>query len=269
MPPSRCALLAEILPLSPALPPDEAQAIRDRILRRARLACQAHHATLHDHPQQLHAVFPDPDAALDALLDLHQRIDELPPPAGQPIRLRLALHAAPSADDTALIPTAARLLPLAQPGQTLTTPTVAHHARRNAFHCSPYPDQPGLYILTPHAPQGTHTMPTRLELHYQDLVLYVDDHHPILLLGRERGNDLVINNTRTSRQHARIEWRKGSYIITDHSTNGTWLLLEGGSAVPRKISHDSAELVGRGSIGCGWTPTDADHPPITYRISEQ
>ena len=44
-----------------------------------------------------------------------------------------------------------------------------------------------------------------------------------MLLGRETGNDIVVNDLNASRQHAQIEFEpQGVWVITDlGSTNGT------------------------------------------------
>lgn len=47
---------------------------------------------------------------------------------------------------------------------------------------------------------------------------------PLLTLGREGGNDLVINQAVVSRRHARLEQQGAAYWISDlGSTNGTWV----------------------------------------------
>ena len=48
-----------------------------------------------------------------------------------------------------------------------------------------------------------------------------------MTIGRARDNDLVLNDTRASRHHARLQARSGSLVLTDlDSTNGT--LVNGG-----------------------------------------
>lgn len=288
----RCALIVEILPLSSELPVSEAQDILERALRRAQLACEPLRGRVQGYSgRQLYVLFSSCDAAISAVGAIFERIEDLPPPAGQPVRARIGLHhgvhapapRTPIFTDQPPAPiaagslaaqdpfyTAAQIVRRAAPGEALASHAVTRAATQGAGYCIPCSGTRSapspLYQIARHFTGGTQAMPTRLELHYQDLVYYVDDHHPILLLGRERGNDIVINNTRTSRQHARIEWRKGGFVLTDHSTNGTYVLTEGGSAVARKITHDVTELVGSGALGCGWSPADEGQPSIHYRI---
>ncbi|MCB1777061.1 MAG: adenylate/guanylate cyclase domain-containing protein, partial [Candidatus Competibacteraceae bacterium] len=48
-------------------------------------------------------------------------------------------------------------------------------------------------------------------------------------IGRGPRNRLVVDRELVSRSHAAIEFRQGKFILADHSTNGTYLLLENGS----------------------------------------
>lgn len=286
----RCALIVEILPLSPELPESEAQDILERALRRAQLACAPLRGRVQaQDSHRLYVLFSSCDAAISAVSAVFERIEDLPPPAGQPVRARIGLHHGVQASPPSKplfadrVPvsvtsgspavrepfyTAIQIVDRAQAGEALASQAVVRAAKQGAGYCIASVQSAPLFQITRHFTGGTKTMPTRLELRYQDFVFHIDDHHPILLLGRERGNDIVINNTRTSRQHARIEWRKGGFVLTDHSTNGTYVLTEGGSSVARKITHDTTELVGNGLLGCGWSPADASQPTIFYRIDD-
>ena len=63
----------------------------------------------------------------------------------------------------------------------------------------------------------------RLRLKHQNDVLMLEEARPIILLGREQGNDIVIIDPRASRQHARIERRREGFVLVDQSTNGTFV----------------------------------------------
>lgn len=48
--------------------------------------------------------------------------------------------------------------------------------------------------------------------------------HPSMTIGRSAENDLVLDDSKVSRQHARIEYENGTYKVTDlNSSNGTFL----------------------------------------------
>jgi hypothetical protein len=67
----------------------------------------------------------------------------------------------------------------------------------------------------------------RLCIRYLGKAFLLDEKTPFLTLGREQHNDLVVNDSRVSRQHARIERKDGQYFFVDMSTNGSFVTQEG------------------------------------------
>ncbi len=90
---------------------------------------------------------------------------------------------------------------------------------------------------------------TRLELKFGDQTLEVDQNHPSVTLGRQSHNDMVIDDIRVSRTHARIEYRRGKFVLIDQSTNGTYAILQGEKSI--KLKRDEAVLHGNGIISLG------------------
>nr|WP_255635414.1 adenylate/guanylate cyclase domain-containing protein [Azospirillum sp. 412522] len=68
-------------------------------------------------------------------------------------------------------------------------------------------------------------------------------------IGREDGSGLRIASRQTSRQHAVIDFTRESFLLTDHSTNGTF--IRSGGSPPVVLRRDSTKLVGSGLIGFG------------------
>ena len=69
-------------------------------------------------------------------------------------------------------------------------------------------------------------------------------------MGRADDNDLVVKGNLISRIHARVEMRRGKFMLIDQSTNGTF--LENALPVRRRfVRRDSSELNGEGIIGLG------------------
>ncbi|MBF0621194.1 MAG: adenylate/guanylate cyclase domain-containing protein [Magnetococcales bacterium] len=68
-------------------------------------------------------------------------------------------------------------------------------------------------------------------------------------LGRGKQNHFQIPDSRASRMHAKVEYRRGRFVLVDQSTNGTYVMLsgEGGQLVHR----DERELSDEGVIGLG------------------
>ena len=117
-----------------------------------------------------------------------------------------------------------------------------------------------LYELVWQPDESTSMLPTieweskdrrasKLLLNFRDSTVEVSDQRKSINMGRAEDNDLVIKGNLISRIHAKIEMRRGKFVIVDQSTNGTFLLnLEGRESFVRR---DTAELGREGTIGLG------------------
>jgi class 3 adenylate cyclase len=90
---------------------------------------------------------------------------------------------------------------------------------------------------------------TKITLTFRDQTIVVDDKRKGINMGRAEENDLVIKGNLISRIHARVEMRRGKFILIDQSTNGTF--LENAQGEETFIRRDSTELTGEGIIGLG------------------
>jgi class 3 adenylate cyclase len=90
---------------------------------------------------------------------------------------------------------------------------------------------------------------SRMELRHADVVIDVDETRPAASLGRQLHNDIVVNDGRASRSHARVEYRRGKFVLVDQSANGTYVIVEGKPSV--RITRDEIPLIGKGLIGLG------------------
>lgn len=74
-------------------------------------------------------------------------------------------------------------------------------------------------------------------------------------IGRDADNtNLHIDNHFASRDHCHIDFRRGKYVLVDHSTNGTHVC--GTDQAPIYLRREELPLQGSGAIGIG-QPTDA------------
>jgi len=87
-----------------------------------------------------------------------------------------------------------------------------------------------------------------LRLVYHDESLDLDQDMTVVILGRGKKADMVINDSMASREHARIECRRGKFILTDMSTNGTYVLTQEG---PSYLRREDIVLTGQGKIALG------------------
>ena len=95
-------------------------------------------------------------------------------------------------------------------------------------------------------------MPTtkyRLEITYQGQSIELDENRPSATLGRQKKNAVVVDDDRVSRCHARIEYNRGKFTLTDQSSNGTIMKIQGQESV--LLKREGIQLQDSGVIGLG------------------
>lgn len=271
----------------------EAERAIERGRARAARAVEAYAGhTLITEGQRLVVSFSRCDNAVLAANDMRERVSQLPPVSGISLALRIGLHAGPAETDT-LTGYAGELLAAAEADQILISSDAAEQlseAIRNQItsqqalsvgskavfelredvsgmrasqHNTPFfsRSQTNFSDVVASVDAGppsvspvTSAPRTRLMLRHQSASYIVSQTHPVMLAGREEGNDLVIADRRASRHHARIEFRNGVYMLIDTSTNGTYLVDDHGLEVILKRSE--CQLPERGRIGFGYSPQE-------------
>ena len=96
--------------------------------------------------------------------------------------------------------------------------------------------------------EAGHRMVT-LHLSYRGQDITLSRALPRVTIGREDSSGLRIASRQTSRQHAVIDFTRESFLLTDHSTNGTF--IRSGGSPPVVLRRDATKLVGSGLIGFG------------------
>lgn len=116
-----------------------------------------------------------------------------------------------------------------------------------------------------YAREAEHPVMQRVDFqHIDQHVELLSDHAP-LVIGRGEGVGFTINDRRVSRRHARVEWIGGQCLLTDFSSNGTWVRFAG-SPVALVLKRASCTLSSEGEIGLGATPDDFTTPTFTFRV---
>jgi hypothetical protein len=121
-------------------------------------------------------------------------------------------------------------------------------------------DEVALYELLWNPEEATSMLPTidwesqarkasRLQLSFRDQSVEVSDKRKSVVMGRAEDNDLVIKGNLISRIHAKVEMRRGKFILVDQSTNGTFVQNVQGEET--FVRRDSIEISGEGTIGLG------------------
>jgi class 3 adenylate cyclase len=115
-------------------------------------------------------------------------------------------------------------------------------------------------------------LPSRIDYSNQTLSLswldfsadYTADQMPIVV-GRTSVADFLVNDLRVSRQHARIDWRGSYFMLTDLSSNGTWVRYAGNDTT-LALRRNECVLHGQGEIALGAKPTDPTAPVVMFLI---
>jgi class 3 adenylate cyclase len=137
-------------------------------------------------------------------------------------------------------------------------------------------DEVALYELLWQPDEATSMVPTlemtskkknggRLVVTFREKTVEVNDTRNSINLGRGDDNDLVVKGNLISRIHAKIEKRRGKFMLIDQSTNGTF--LENANGDETFVRRDSIELRGEGIIGLGRV-AKADSPLAIHYVCE-
>lgn len=84
----------------------------------------------------------------------------------------------------------------------------------------------------------------------------------IFVLGRGVQSDLVINARLASRTHARIEFQRGKFQLTDQSSNGTFIKTDDGENI--FLRRQGLMLWGSGKISLGEEVSDSNPDLISF-----
>jgi len=90
---------------------------------------------------------------------------------------------------------------------------------------------------------------SRLVLRYKSQAFEVDELAPPFSMGREVGNNIVIEAEWVSRTHAMVEYKRGHFVLSDRSTNGTWVKV--GNDDELRLHRDEVHLRKTGIISLG------------------
>ncbi|HUK03449.1 MAG TPA: adenylate/guanylate cyclase domain-containing protein [Burkholderiales bacterium] len=107
-----------------------------------------------------------------------------------------------------------------------------------------------------------------LKLIYRGNIFVVNRSRPTIQMGRDDGNDIVIVSLFASRIHARVHTREGHFVITDLSSNGTFLLVDEHSSEVH-LRREEAVLSGRGWIGLGKNATRHGDHSVRYSLQAE
>lgn len=228
--------------------------------------------------------FPSADSAVKAACDIQELLSEkfsLPQ-----LQVHIGLQYGPAViegkdvfGDT--INVAARLVKIAGAGQIFTTEQTINklssankRMAREFDHIAVKGKQKEIKIyqivwerdtgnVTSSIPVFSLIKPTAwtLYLYYQSLEKRITTNSPAILIGRSNQADIAVHSPFVSRRHARLEPRRGKMILTDQSTNGTYVKTQDGANV--YLHREEFLLSGEGIISLG-TPVSDQNEHLIY-----
>lgn len=230
---------------------------------------------------EIMCTFPTADQAVEASVGMQEGVtEELPeinPNTPSTMTIRVGLHHGPAILEGGdvfgdAVNVAARMAGLAKGGQIITTQDTAEMLnpalRSSTRHLDRIPvkgksDDIDIFEVIWQSEDVTRmatglmksqARTVQLVLIYDGRELALDQDMNPMILGRGKKADMVVNDTMASREHARIECRRGKFILTDMSTNGTYVLTQDG---PAYLRREDIVLTGEGKITLGRELNDA------------
>jgi adenylate cyclase len=228
----------------------------ERCFKRMERAIEGFRGRLVKHVgDEVMAVFESADDAFQAAIDMQQRVTALPPVSGLKLAIRVGFHRGLVSEEGGdvfgdSVDTAARLAGLAKAGQVLISqPTLANLMpllRLSTRDLGPMsvkgnteewhvveaiwqePEELPVKeasLIPPTAAGGNSS--ARLCVRYGAELIVLDDKKVSLSMGRDANCDLTVHDRRASRNHARIERRGDTFVLSDQSTNGTFVAFHG------------------------------------------
>lgn len=238
------------------------------------------------------STFPTANDALNAAAQMQKAISTHPVLniEGQPVAIRIGCHVGPVVLDNrdvfgTTVHTANRMTSQAKAGQIMTTqamvdllsPDWRAAARQidtatlkgQGTEVSLYEvlwqteDVTSMLPSVAAAAKESSRKPLRLRLACEGQEVVLDEQRPHVAIGRADDNDLIIRGNLISRLHARVEISRNKVMLTDQSTNGTFVKSDDGEE--SFVRRDSVQIKGEGMIGLGRVP-ERDSP-LTIRFS--
>ncbi len=240
---------------------------------------------------EIMCTFATPDSAVAAAREMHESmtgfpVPDAPPGFGTP-NLYVGFHQGPviREDNDVFgdaVNVAARMVSMAKPRQILTTEETVDTLSpgyRDFAECvdktvikgktgtaSIYEiiwERQDLTVMVDSL-MDSQSLRFRLELKLGDRRMNVDQSCPSATFGRQPHNDFVVDDSRVSRTHARVEYRRGRFILIDQSSNGTYVLDSLGKVT--KLKREEVPLLGSGTIFLGRKPESDLTGVIEYAI---
>jgi hypothetical protein len=239
---------------------------------------------------EIMCTFPAPAEALRAACAMQMAVERERPGGERPIYIRIGFHYGEVIHEDSdvfgdAVNVAARVTAITRARQIMTTHAVAdalpadlHGKVRQVSRAEFRGKEEAMDVFQVNWEQDD-TMSTRigmpqfrkptearheLLLRYRQQITTIDEQHKSVVVGRGDACDVVIQSTFASRQHARIEYSFGKFLLTDHSANGTYIRFSDQQVI--HLAHQEIILHGTGTISLGQSFSDGPTEVIEYLV---
>jgi adenylate cyclase len=238
------------------------------------------------------SVFEDVTAAADAAAQMQERISGGLMVQGKSIAIRVGFHYGPVIVESDgdvygdAVNTAARMAGQAKAAQILTTASTVEKLSDTWQASTRQIDRAAVKgkkdeidmieilwqredvtrMSTAFKPSTGTANKAKLLLRYREQSVEISESNPSVVMGRADENDLVVKNTLISRMHARIEYRKGNFVLVDQSINGTYVRTNSGEEL--FVRRDNYPIKGNGIIGLGQRLAPESPDAISFQCQE-
>lgn len=243
----------------------------DRCLKRMERAVEGYRGRIVKNiGDEVMAVFEKADDAFQAATEMQQRITDLPPVSGVKLAIRVGFHHGQVIEEGGdvfgdSVNTAARLAGLAKAGQIMISgqtqallSPLLQLSTRDLDQMSVKGKAEELHVfeviwqeseeltmkaesIRPSATAGGQG--ARLRVRYVGKVIILDERKSSMNMGRDAECEVAVRDRRASRNHAKIERRGEKFVLTDQSTNGTFVTF----ANEQELFLRREEVILRGS----------------------
>ena len=235
------------------------------------------------------STFETVDDAMGAAVMMQTRVTSETREGGIPVTIRIGCHFGPVVQEQndifgAAVHTANRMTSQAKAKQIVISgftveqmsPELRNQTRQiDVATVRGRLDEVALYELVWQPEEATSMLPTlewenkdrrasRLMINYRDSTIELSDKRKSINLGRADDNELVVKGNLISRIHAKIEMRRGKFVLIDQSTNGTFLKMNADE--PILLRRDAIQLEGEGMIRLGKKIGEDEQLAVRYKI---
>lgn len=226
---------------------------------------------------EIMSVFPDAISAVQAACEMQLVVTALEPVDNARVAIRIGLHFGPVLENAGdgdvfgdTVNVAARMAEIANAQQIITTgttvaqlPPIMRNSTRSFNFLSVkgkaddievrevfWQESEEMTMMVSHTISPAKSEPS-LKLVHQGDTYIIDAACPSITIGRDEQADIVIEDRRASRMHAKIERRRDKFVFVDISSNGSYVIINGEAEI--QLRREELVLQDSGSISLGHT----------------